>query len=129
MNKQLKNIYQDALKRTPTQKETILEKLRDAGSNGVLNTDLVQICIRYTSRLQEMYQEGYRIDVDNLGKGVCNYTLISEPLVKAKPQPALDVLINHIDQSKLNCSVTTEQLLDLLDEFGFNIVRKCGSFK
>lgn len=120
-------IYEEAMTRKPTQKQLILKVLRQAGDNGVLNTDLVEICIGYRSRIAEMYQAGFKIDVENLKRGVCKYTLRSEPEIeKTNIKSAFEIIASHV---KTNGSVTSDELVELLNKFNFNIVRRGGSHK
>lgn len=124
-----KTILQEATKRMPTQRETLLKILREAGKNGVLNTDLVEVCIGYRSRIAELYQMGYQIDVENVEKGVCIYTLIKEPETPVTNIPtAVSVVAREINE-KFHGAITADNLLALLNEMNFNIVRKHGSHK
>ena len=122
-------ILKEATKRMPTQREKLLKVLREAGRNGVLNTELVEICIGYRSRIAELYQMGYQIDVENVEKGVCIYTLRKEPETPVTNIPsAVSVVADEI-QSKYHGAITADNLLALLQELNFNIVRKHGSHK
>lgn len=122
-------IYQDAIKRAPTQRELVLNTLREAGDKGVLNTDLVKLCIRYTGRLAELYQMGYKVDVEYIEKGVCIYTLVSEPAKPITEVPkAISVLAKEIDE-QFHGAITTENLIQLLQDKNFNVVRRGGSHK
>lgn len=122
-------ILVEARKRMPSQRERLLDVLRKAGSKGVLNTDLVEICIGYRSRIAELYQMGYKIDVENVEKGVCIYTLIKEPVAPIKDVPtAISVLQKEISD-KFHGAITPESLVGLLQELNFNVVRKHGSHK
>lgn len=124
-----KEIYLDSVKRAPTQRETLLDTLRKAGKKGVLNIDLVDICIGYRSRIAELYQMGYRIDVENIEKGVVIYTLISEPEVIVTSIPtAISVVQKEIDEKYFG-AITSENLVQLLKDLNFNVVRKSGSHK
>ncbi|MEX3625155.1 hypothetical protein [Viridibacillus arvi] len=122
-------ILKEAVKRAPSQRERILGELRKAGKNGVLNTDLVKLCIRYTGRLAELYQMGYKIKVEYVEKGVCIYTLLEEPVSPIKSVPtAISVLVGEIEETYRG-AITAENLVSLLQEMNFNVVRKCGSHK
>jgi hypothetical protein len=121
-------IYKDSVKRAPSQRETILNKLREAGVNGVLNLELVDICIGYRSRIAELYQMGYKIDCDNVEKGAVIYTLRSEPATPITNVPtAISVLTNEINDR--GGIIDTEDLIELLGDLNFNVVRKHGSHK
>ncbi|HDR8453895.1 TPA: hypothetical protein QC364_000685 [Bacillus cereus] len=124
-----KTILNDAKKRTPTQRDRLLSILRKAGSNGVLNIDLVGVCIGYRSRIAELYQMGYKIDVENVDRGVCIYTLREEPEVPITNVPtAISVLTKEISE-KYKGAITPEALVELLQDMNFNVVRKSGSHK
>lgn len=124
-----KTILKEATKRMPTQRETLLDMLRKAGRNGVLNIELVEVCIGYRSRIAELYQMGYQIEVENVEKGVCIYTLIKEPATPIKDIPsALSVVVKEIEE-KYRGAITADSLLSLLKEMNFNVVRKHGSHK
>jgi predicted TIM-barrel enzyme len=122
-------ILKEAKKRMPSQRERILHVLRQAGSNGVFNTDLVKLCIGYRSRIAELYQMGYKIEVENVDKGLCIYRLIEEPEEPIKNVPkAISIVVKEIKE-KFGGSITADELVELLNEKGFNIVRKHGSHK
>jgi hypothetical protein len=122
-------ILMEAKKRMPSQREQILNRLREAGDRGVLNTDLVQLCIRYTGRLAELYQMGYKIDTDHVEKGIVLYTLREEPKVPVKDIPsAISVLAKEINET-YHGAITAETLQALLQQMNFNVVRKSGSHK
>ncbi|MFQ3543683.1 hypothetical protein Q7A53_06325 [Halobacillus rhizosphaerae] len=124
-----KEIYKEAMDRKPTQKQKILEVLRQAGEKGVLNTELVQIAIGYRSRIAEMYQVGYRIDVENIDRGVCRYTLKHEPDLEQTNKPsAIQLLITEINK-KHSGNVNSKELMSILSSNNFNVVRKSGSHK
>lgn len=124
-----KEIYTEAKKRMPSQREKLLEVLREAGHKGVLNTDLVDICIGYRSRIAEMYQMGYKVDVEHIERGVCIYTLLEEPVNPVKDIPtATSVVISEIE-NKFSGAITADTLIAILKEMNFNIVRKSGSHK
>jgi hypothetical protein len=94
-----------------------------------LNTELVEVCIGYRSRIAELYQMGYRIDVDNIERGAVIYTLVSEPEVIVTSIPtAISVVQKQIDE-KYYGAITSENLVQLLKDLNFNVVRKSGSHK
>ena len=120
--------YKEAEKRIPTQRDRILESLRSAGKDGILNTELHKITLRWQARLHELYQQGFKVDVSLVGDGVYRYTLLSEPEVVSKPRKAMDLFFEKAKES-YGDNMTLEQMRGLLSEEGFNIVRKCGSYK
>ena len=122
-------IYQEAVKRAPNQRERILNVLRQAGSKGVLNLDLVEICIGYRSRIAELYQMGYKIDVENVEKGAVIYTLREEPEHPKTNIPTAIQLVTKEIEETYHGAITTDGLIELLNKMNLNIVRKHGSHK
>lgn len=114
--------------RAESQRQQIINLLRSAGSNGVTNSEFSKIGYRYNARIQELYVDGYEIQVEELSGGLTKYILVKEPEVKnIKPDKALNVLIENI-KSKYNGSVTIEQLVDELQGSNFTVRRNIGSF-
>lgn len=123
------NTYEEAKPRIPSQKERILNMLKEAGSEGVTNSTLSNVAIRFTSRIQELYQEGYKIDIEPVENGIYRYILVSEPAIKkSKPEKAVNIVRRSIKE-KFNGQVTADELINLLNENGFNIVRRYGAIK
>lgn len=121
-----KSIYQDSKHRSPSQRDQIVKRLRMAGRQGVANTDLVKMCIGYRSRIAELYQMGYKIDVVNLEGGVVQYILRKEPKViqclKSKPT-AISMLVESLGED------VSEVLIQKLEELNLSVVRKSGAHK
>lgn len=122
-------ILESAKKRKPNQRQIVLEKLRKAGDKGLLNTELVKVCIGYRTRISELYKMGYKIDCDHVATSVCRYTLREEPEFEKEIlyEKAYDVTMKHIED--IGGNISKEQLIEFLKENGFNIVRKNGSYK
>ncbi len=82
--------------RAPNQRQRILEALRRAGPEGVLNTDLYRICLRPPSRICELRQQGFVIHTIPEAESVFRFVLVSEsvqvrPLLacrRRRPRPA-----------------------------------------
>jgi hypothetical protein len=123
---QLAEIYDESKERTPSQRQLILNELRKAGDKGVLNIDMTSISHRWGARIQELYVQGYEIELYNHGEGVVRYTLISEPesLGTLKTRKAKDILLDVIGEGE----VDGEELSFLLDELGLNVTRKAGTY-
>lgn len=122
------NTFAEARPHIRNQRQMILEALRKAGSKGLTNIELSEICQRWAARLQELYVRGYRVKLENLGDGVYNYILVEEPeFPNPEPPKALDVLVREIE-GKFGGRVTTSQLLYLLEKNNMNVVRKAGTF-
>ncbi|WP_434750822.1 hypothetical protein [Paenibacillus amylolyticus] len=114
-------------KRT-SQRAMVLNALRNAGSKGLANYELHEISQRWAARLQELYKQGYKIRVDNLGDGIYSYTLVEEPtVVLPRPDRAQDVLTREIE-GKFGGSVTTAQLIYILQSNKLQVGRKAGTF-
>ena len=122
-------IRETAVKRSPSQRTVIIQKLRKAGKKGMLNTDLVKIGIGYRTRISELYKMGYVIDCTYESKGVCRYTLKAEPEVERELDTvkAYQVVYDKIEQ--LRGFIKKEELMEFLEENNFQIVRKNGSYK
>ncbi len=72
--------------KSPTQREKILNLLRQRGRAGAINSDLVGIAYRYSSRLREIRQMGFEVSNHCVREGVFKYVLVREPeVVKAFP--------------------------------------------
>lgn len=122
------NTFAEAKPRIRNQRQMILDALRKAGSKGLTNIELSEICQRWAARLQELYVRGYKVKLENLGDGIYNYILVEEPEVpNPEPPKALEVLVKEIE-SKFGGRVTTSQLLFLLENNNMNVVRKAGTF-
>lgn len=118
----------EAKPRIPSQRDRILEALRIGGKDGVYNTDLQKIAIRWIARMQELYQQGYKVSVTLVGDGVYKYTLLEEPEVLLKHKRAMDIFFDKVETS-YDDQITVDQFRSLLDKEGFHIVRKNGSYK
>jgi hypothetical protein len=127
-----KNIFEEVKKRIPTQRTRLLKILRAAGEEGVLNTELVKVCIGYRSRIAELYQQGYEIECHHVEgvSGLCTYILRREPESKRKPKPAIDIFEEQL-KNKLPSSANSviDILADVLKNSNLNIVRRAGSHK
>lgn len=122
-------MFQETKERTESQRTKILNALRMNGlDGGVPNFILSEIALRYNARLQELYQQGYVIDVKEQPNGITLYKLVSEPDVpKKKPEDALSLLLKEIDNT-YDGVVRSEDLVKLLDDKDFTVRRKIGSF-
>lgn len=128
-NKTHKKILKDVKEKAPNQRQNILNALRVAGDEGILNTELVKICIRFTGRLAELYKMGYEVKTDYVDKSLVKYTLVKEPIVeKTTHKTALELVFEEINKTYSN-SISKEELSELLKSKNFNIVRKYGSNK
>jgi hypothetical protein len=122
------NSYVEAQERIPTQREKILNALINAGSTGVTNTQLSNMCIRWNSRMGELYAQGYKIDTVLVADGVYRYILREQPKTKRKPKPALSLLLGEI-KDKYDDIICADDLKRILEENSFMISRKGGTYK
>lgn len=109
-------------KRAKSQCDKILDKLRDAGCEGITNVDMSSITLNHTARMAEMRKRGYKFEVTDDGYGVFTYKLISEPQIKMEQEKAIDIFWREIQGSSLD----EEELKEIIDRNGFNVVRKWG---
>lgn len=115
-------------KKRVSQRGQVLNALRKAGAKGLANYELYEISQRWAARLQELYKQGYKVRVENLGDGIYNYTLVEEPTaILPRPDRAQDVLTREIE-GKFGGSVTTAQLLYILQSNKLQVGRKAGTF-
>ncbi|ALA07252.1 hypothetical protein SECTIM467_128 [Brevibacillus phage SecTim467] len=121
--------YNNTLKPVPSQRQRVLTALRQAGEKGITNVELQEISLRWQARLQELYMQGYKVALENLGDGVYNYVLVHEPeTIAPRPVRAQTILTREIE-GKFGGTVTTAQLLHILASNGLQVGRKAGSFK
>jgi hypothetical protein len=65
--------------RHSSQRDEILQRLRKRGRDGVLNSELNEICYRYGARLWELRKAGWVIVTQSLGGGLYKFILLREP--------------------------------------------------
>lgn len=114
-------MLKESKSRLNSQKETILKMLQEAGDNGVPNTKLRRVALRFTSVIHQLKKVGYIIEVVSDGDGVYRYVLKgkTEP---AKEESALDILIQAIEDE--GGIVTVGKLLRIMDEKNLIFKRK-----
>ncbi len=122
------NSYVEAQERIPNLRQQVLHMLISAGDKGVTNIEFQNLCVRWNSRLSELYAMGYKTDVDYEGDGVYRYILTEQPEEISKHRKAKNVLMDIIKE-KYNDNINSELLLQILNENNFNIARKGGSYK
>lgn len=107
--------------RVKSQKETIIEMLQESGDNGVPNTKLRRVALRFTDVIYQLKKDGYIIEVVSDGDGVYRYVLKgkTEP---AKEESALDILIQAIEDE--DGIVTVGKLLQIMEEKNLIFKRK-----
>ena len=115
-------------KRILTQRQKIIMALREAGSEGITNTELAKISLRYGGHLGHLYRMGYKIPKRNLDGGLYNYTLIAEPADIKYFKNANQEIFETIAQY-YNDSISSYDLECLLQEKHFHIIRKNGWYQ
>jgi hypothetical protein len=111
-----------------TQKQKIIDALRDAFPDGVTNAELNKISFRFGGHIGTLRKEGYRIKTIELDGGLTKYFWISEPsktdtFQNAQEQILADIYIGYDD------SISSEELKGLLDARHFHIIRKNGWYE
>lgn len=66
-------------KNSANQREKILTWLRMRGAQGVLNTELNELCMRFGARIYELRREGYKIETHKLDEGRYRFVLVEQP--------------------------------------------------
>lgn len=122
------NSYTEAQERIPSLRQQILNSLIESGEKGVTNLQLQDICVRWHSRMGELYAQGYKIDVECEGDGVYRYILKEQPEKILKPKKAMDIFIETIKDSYKD-NINLDTLLHILNENNLSVVRKCGTYK
>jgi hypothetical protein len=114
-------LLKESKARQSTQKETVLKMLQEAGEQGVTNTKLRRVALRFTSIIHLLKKDGYIIETVSDGDGVYRYVLKgkTEPV---KESSALDILIQAIEDE--GGIVTVDRLLQIMEEKNLIFKRK-----
>ena len=120
--------FDEAMQRIPSQREKILHLLKDAGEEGILNTELVGVCLRYGARISELNSMGYLIDIKREGKGVYRYILKKVPSKIEYHSRAEDEIL-HIIDVEYDGNIDAIELKELLLDKNFHITRRPNWFK
>lgn len=110
-----------------TQRQKILNALREAGSEGITNAELSQISLRYGGHLGNMYRNGYKIQKYNLDGGLYKYVLIAEPADYKYFKNAQQEIIEAMAEK--HTEAIANDLEKMLDEKYFHIIRKNGWYQ
>lgn len=116
---------EETLIRIATQREKFIYLLRKYKETGITNAELSKVSLTYTARISELRSLGYKIKDVDLGGGLSNYFLISEPKERQKLGRAIDIFWDII--SSYGESVTKQELKEILDNNRFNVVRNWGA--
>lgn len=122
MLKEQKEIFKESKEREPKLKDKVLSALKKSGKNGITNTSLNDISIRFGHYIYLLKIDGYDIEVENLGSGLVNYILKDTPLKKIKYEKGIDIVKKEIINN--GGTVTLEELTSILDRHRLNLVRK-----
>ena len=120
--------YYEAQERIPSQREKIINLLKEAGEEGITNKELNKIGFRFGARIQELHKLGYLIETTSIKKGLYNYVLKSEPCINKYFPNAAEEIYNIIEDQFEN-AITADQLKNLLDMKFFYIIRKPNWYK
>lgn len=116
-------IHEDSKGRQPSQKEIILNSLKLAGGNGVLNTELNEIMLRYGQIIYLLRLDGYEIKTTNVSNGVVRYTLVNdEPQEKPVKRSGLDIVRDEF--AELDGMVYLFELEEVLSKNNLQIIHK-----
>jgi hypothetical protein len=111
-------------KRLLTQKQKIINALKDAGEDGMTNAELSKISLRYGGHIGNLYREGYKIKKYNLDGGLYKYVFVSEPSTIKFFRNAQEEIIE--DMGDIFGDSVSDELKNLLDTKHFHIVRRNG---
>ncbi len=111
-------------KRIMTQRQKIIQMLIDAGDEGVTNTEMNKISLRYGGHINELYRQGYKIKKMNLGGGIYRYWLLSIPSQIKIPENAHDIFLDEVE--KKGDEEMSALCSEIFEELFFHTVRKNG---
>ena len=111
-------------KRLATQREKIIQLLIDAGEDGVTNTEMATVSLRYGGHINEMYRQGYKIKKLGLGGGVFRYWLLSIPSQIKIPENAHDIFMDEVER-RLGADISAE-ISEIHEDLYFHTVRRNG---
>lgn len=133
--KKMVRSFDDAQQRIPSQKEKIVNLLRDAGEDGVTNAELARIGLRYGARLTELYKEGFIIDnepVEN-SESLYKYVLKAMPGTVTIHQDAetllVAALLEKFDGGFVDIYEVVQALPKILDDEFLRVTRKPGYYR
>ena len=64
--------------KSPAQRERILVWLRMRGPQGVLNTQLTELCMRFGARIHELRKAGYDIRTERIDESRFRFVLVGD---------------------------------------------------
>ena len=118
-----KEIYLESKSRVPSQKSRILDALRLAGKDGLTNTDLKDLAIRFSAVTNQLQLDGYDIELINEGNGVVRYVLHHPNPVrdKVKVKTGLEKTKDFFSKSE---EPSFERFVQFLSDNGLHIKHK-----
>lgn len=114
-------------KRLKTQREKILQALKEAGEEGMTNLDLSRISLRYGGHLGDLYRKGYKIEKIKLDGGLFRYFFISEPSKETIHNKAIDDFVESV--LKKGGSIKAYEVKPLMNELGFQMNRQSNWYQ
>jgi hypothetical protein len=123
----LKEVKKPMDNRLITQRQKIINALREAGNEGITNAELSKISLRYGAHLGDLYRKGYKIAKYNLDGGLYKYVLIAEPADYKYFKNAQQEIIEAMTEK--HNEIIAQDLESLLDEKHFHIIRKNGWYQ
>ena len=114
-------VFKEAQERKSSKKTEVLDALMFAGAQGILNTTLSNISLRYGTLTNALQLDGYDITLENLGNGLIRYTLNSEEKAeKTVVKKGLDIVKNEIKHNYQGV-VFFDELVKILDKHNLHI--------
>lgn len=121
-------VFKEVQERKPSKKTEVLDALMLAGAQGILNTTLSNISLRYGTLTNALQLDGYDITLENLGNGLIRYTLNSEEKAeKTVVEKGLDIVKREIKLHK--GLVSFDELVKILDKHNLHIKHKPNGIK
>lgn len=115
-------------KRLRTQRKKIIDALKEAGSAGCTNMELVNITHRFGGHIHDLVKKGYKIKTTNLDGGLFKYELIAEPADIKYFKSAQEEILNDIKED-YDDAISSKELERLLHQKYFHIGRKGGWYQ
>lgn len=114
-------------KRLLTQRQKIVEALRNAGDEGMTNAELNKIGLRFGGSLGELYKLGYKIRKEKEHGGTWRYFFISEPSQFKVHNKASDIFVEEV--IKRGGNIDYWAIKPLLNELNLQMNRRSGYYQ
>ena len=112
-----KEVYEEYKIRKTSQKEHILNALKGAGKDGITNSSLSIIALRYGGLIHEIEMDGWQIEKVNEHGGVVRYILGDFRPSSIDNRNAYDILKSELSESLFNY----EELIRVLEVNGLHV--------